>query len=220
MSSKRSTLPWNEVGPPLVHRCRHSATVSSSRAKRPRHGTSDTAYSASDRRGKPAPTVSANRPPESRSSEAITCAACTGRRNAGSSAAVPLRHVAVEPHRPAIPGRPQRRLPDLRDGVPRYVTVEYRDRLARLGVVDLQWPTTEPVVQPRLRSSGWIDVSQRGEEGGQALREPGQVADGVDAGGVAVDPLIHRPVECKPFVRLTLCQWHGYRQRHPSRKYR
>src|SRR6266542_4184316 len=89
MSSKRSTLPWNEVGPPLVHRCRHSATVSSSRAKRPRHGTSDTAYSASDRRGKPAPTVSANRPPESRSSEAITCAACTGRRNAGSSAAVP-----------------------------------------------------------------------------------------------------------------------------------
>jgi len=89
MSSIRSTRPWKLVGPSPLHTLRHSATVSSSRAKRRGHGTSLTAYSVSDRPGNPAPTVMIRRPWDSRSSEAIACAACTGRRNAGSSAAVP-----------------------------------------------------------------------------------------------------------------------------------
>lgn len=63
--------------------------MSSSRPNRRSHGTSDTAYSISDRPGKPAPTVTTSRPADRWSMEASSCAAVTGRRKAGSSTAVP-----------------------------------------------------------------------------------------------------------------------------------
>ncbi|CAG7657262.1 hypothetical protein SBRY_80233 [Actinacidiphila bryophytorum] len=89
-SSKCSTWPWKEKGPSAVHSRRHSATVSSSRVKRFSQGVPAIAYTGRPKRpGKPAPTPSTSRPPDSRSTEAMVCAACTGVRSAGSSAPVP-----------------------------------------------------------------------------------------------------------------------------------
>jgi hypothetical protein len=57
-SARRSTRPVKDTGPSAAQSRRQSATVSSSRANRCDHGTSDAAYSGSDRPGKPAPTPS------------------------------------------------------------------------------------------------------------------------------------------------------------------
>ena len=70
------------------------------------------------------------------------------------------------------------------------------------------------------RAPGRVDLSQRDEERGKADRELGQVTDRVDAGRLAVDPFIYRPVEAEPLVGLTLRQGPGYPQRHPWRKHR
>src|SRR5215472_3909627 len=102
-------------------------------------------------------------------------------------------HVAVEPHRWALPGSLQCRLPDLggKHGVD--VTLERVQRFARLAVIDRQRAAAEEVVRSGRRPACRVDPVQGGEEVCQVGSELKKVTNCMNSDKSTDDPPIQRP---------------------------
>ena len=106
---------------------------------------------------------------------------------------VPAGHVAVEPHRLALPRRAHRVLPSAQDRVAPDLVAERLDRLDRLALVARQRPAAEEVVLAGLRPAGGVDATERVEERRQLGGEAGEVVHARPRGGLAIEPAMDRP---------------------------
>jgi hypothetical protein len=107
---------------------------------------------------------------------------------------VPVCDVAVHPHRRAVPGGGQRRLPHPGRGRPVDPVAQRLDGRPRLGVVHGQRGAAEEVVFPGRRSALGAGSVQRGEERGQIGRELVHVADPGRGRWLPLQPPVNRPV--------------------------